>query len=90
MCETETLSPADRTRERFPRSNLTERWNPPPVPHRLGFLPEELDYVFEPPATPDPMERAQILASYAGTVVQLLEAGILTREEAEKEMREMR
>ena len=56
----------------------------------LGFLPEELDYVFEPLATPDPMERAQILASYAGTVVQLLEAGILTREEAEKEMREMR
>ena len=55
----------------------------------LGFLPEELDYVFEPLATPDPMERAQILASYAGTVVSLLQAGILTREEAVKEMREM-
>ena len=35
------------------------------------------------------MEQAQILASYAGTVVQLLEAGILTREQAVKEMREM-
>ena len=45
--------------------------------------------MFEPLATPDPMERAQILASYAGTVVQLLEAGILTREQAVKEMREM-
>ena len=43
--------------------------------------------MFEPLATPDPMERAQILASYAGTVVSLLQAGILTREEAMKEMR---
>ena len=45
--------------------------------------------MFEPLATPDPMEQAQILASYAGTVVSLLEAGILTREQAVKEMREM-
>ena len=45
--------------------------------------------MFEPLATPDPMERAQILARYAGTVVSLLQAGILTREEAVKEMREL-
>ena len=45
--------------------------------------------MFEPLATPDPMERAQILASYAGTVVSLLQAGILTREQAVKEMREL-
>ena len=55
----------------------------------LGFLPEELDYVFEPLATQNPTERAEILAKASETVIRLYEAGLLTREEAVRELKEM-
>ena len=44
----------------------------------LGFLPEELDYVFEPLATQDPMERANIISTYTDTVIRLCDSHLLT------------
>ena len=54
----------------------------------LGFLPDELDFVFEPLATPNLGDRAEILAKVSETMIRLFESGLISREEALAGIRE--
>ncbi len=54
----------------------------------LGFLPNELDFVFEPLATPNLGDRAEILAKVSETMIRLFESGLISREEALAGIRE--
>ena len=51
-----------------------------------GFLPERMDISFPSLMTTSPMEQAEIRAKTADTVLKLLAAGLLTPEEARREI----
>lgn len=55
----------------------------------IGFVPDDLDYVFEPLATQDPMDRANVLSSVSNSLIGLYNAGIITRKQAVVELSNM-
>ena len=52
-----------------------------------GYIPEDLDFVFEPMMTTSPAERAELVEKLSSDVVRAFQAGLLTREEALRELR---
>ena len=55
----------------------------------LGFLPGHLDYVFEPLAIQDPLERATILSTLSASVNALFQSGLLDRNQALSQLRDL-
>ena len=47
-----------------------------------GYMPDDLEFVFEPVMTTSPAERAELVQKLFSDVVQAFQAGLLTREEA--------
>ena len=52
-----------------------------------GILPEELAFVFNPIAAESPAEQAELMQKLSAPVIEAFKAGLLTREEAVKELR---
>ena len=52
-----------------------------------GFVPEDLEFVFEPIMTTSPAERAELVQKLSSDVIQAFRAGLLTREEALEELK---
>lgn len=52
-----------------------------------GFIPEDLEIVFEPVMTTSPAERAELVEKLSADVIQAFQAGILSREEAREELK---
>ena len=55
----------------------------------LGILPDDLDFVFEPLATQNPLERAQIISTHAATISTLFQSGLLTRSQALAQLKDL-
>ena len=53
-----------------------------------GYVPEDLDFVFEPVMTCSPAERAELSEKLSAPVIAAYSAGILTREQALAELRD--
>ena len=53
-----------------------------------GFVPEDLEFVFEPASTVSPAERAELAERLTSPVVEAFAAGLLTREQAMDELRD--
>ena len=53
----------------------------------FGFLPEDLDFVFNPLATETPQERATVLKELSAPVIEMYKAGMISRENAIEELR---
>ena len=52
-----------------------------------GYVPEDLEIVFEPVMTVNPAERAELMRTLSGDVISAFQAGLLTRAEALAELR---
>lgn len=52
-----------------------------------GYVPEDLEIVFEPVMTTSPTERAELVQKLSMDVIQAFQAGLLTREEALAELK---
>jgi hypothetical protein len=52
-----------------------------------GYVPEDLEIVFEPVMTTSPAERAELVQKLSTDVIQAFQAGLLTREEAREELK---
>ncbi len=52
-----------------------------------GYVPEDLEIVFEPVMTTSPAERAELVQKLSTDVIQAFQAGLLTREEALAELK---
>ena len=52
-----------------------------------GYVPEDLEFVFEPVMTTSPAERAELVQKLSSDVIQAFQAGLLTREEALAELK---
>ena len=52
-----------------------------------GYVPEDLEFVFEPVMTNSPAERAELVQKLSSDVLQAFQAGLLTREEALAELK---
>ena len=52
-----------------------------------GFLPDDLEIVFEPVMTTSPAERAELVSKLSQDVIAAFQAGIISREEAREELR---
>lgn len=52
-----------------------------------GYLPEDLDFVFNPIAAESPAETAELAEKLSAPVIEAFKAGLLTREEALAELR---
>ena len=52
-----------------------------------GYVPEDLDFVFEPIMTASPAERAELVRKMSSDVIDAFSCGLLTREEALAELR---
>ncbi|MCR5297503.1 MAG: DUF1073 domain-containing protein [Clostridiales bacterium] len=52
-----------------------------------GYMPEDLEIVFEPVMTTSPAERAELVSKLSSDVIQAFQAGLLTREEALAELK---
>ena len=52
-----------------------------------GYVPEDLEFVFEPVMTNSPAERAELVQKLSSDVIQAFQAGLLTREEALAELK---
>ena len=52
-----------------------------------GYVPEDLEIVFEPVMTTSPTERAELVSKLSSDVIQAFQAGLLTREEALAELK---
>ena len=52
-----------------------------------GYVPEDLEIVFEPVMTTSPAERAELVQKMCSDVIEGFKAGLLTREEALAELR---
>ena len=52
-----------------------------------GYVPEDLEFVFEPVMTSSPAERAELVQKLSADVIQAFQAGLLTREEALAELK---
>ena len=79
----------------FGRSPLQERQLRPALEKLLpvmavscwGYVPEDLEFVFEPVMTNSPAERAELVQKLSSDVIQAFQAGLLTREEALAELK---
>ena len=52
-----------------------------------GFVPEDMEIVFEPVMTSSPLERAELAEKLSAPVIDAFRAGLLTREEAVAELK---
>lgn len=52
-----------------------------------GFVPEDLEIVFEPVMTTSPAERAELVQKFSSDVIAAFQAGLLSRDEAREELR---
>lgn len=52
-----------------------------------GYVPDDLEIVFEPVMTTSPAERAELVSKLSSDVIQAFQAGLLTREEALEELK---
>ena len=52
-----------------------------------GYVPEDLEIIFEPMMTTSPAERAELVQKISGDVIEAFKAGLLTREEALVELK---
>ena len=52
-----------------------------------GYIPDDLEFVFEPVMTSSPAERAELVRTLSPDVIQAFQAGIITREEAREELK---
>ena len=52
-----------------------------------GYVPDDLEIVFEPVMTTSPAERAELVSKLSGDVIQAFQCGLLTREEALEELK---
>lgn len=52
-----------------------------------GYVPEGLEFVFEPVMTSSPAERAELVEKLSSDVIEAFRAGLLTREEALAELK---
>ena len=53
-----------------------------------GYVPEDLEIVFEPVSTASPLERAELAEKLSAPVIAAFSAGILSREQALAELRD--
>ncbi len=51
-----------------------------------GYVPDDLEIVFEPVMTSSPAERAELVQKISSDVIQAFQAGIISREEAREEL----
>ena len=52
-----------------------------------GYVPEDLEFVFEPVMTTSPAERAELVQKLSGDVIEAYKCGLLTREQALEELK---
>jgi hypothetical protein len=52
-----------------------------------GYVPDDLEIVFEPVMTTSPAERAELVQKLSSDVIQAFQAGLLTREQALEELK---
>ena len=52
-----------------------------------GYVPADLEFVFEPVMTTSPAERAELVQKLSGDVIEAYKCGLLTREEAIAELK---
>ena len=52
-----------------------------------GFVPENLGFVFRPILTTSPAERAELVSKLSTDVIRAFQAGLLTRDEALRELK---
>ena len=52
-----------------------------------GFVPEDLEIVFEPVMTTSPAERAELVQKLSSDVIEVFKCGLLTREQALEELK---
>ena len=52
-----------------------------------GYVPEDLNFVFEPVMTTSPAERAELVQKFSSDVLEAYKCGLLTREEAISELK---
>ena len=52
-----------------------------------GFLPEDLDFIFNPLATETPEQRADLVDKLSASVIEAYRAGLITRESAVEELK---
>ena len=52
-----------------------------------GFVPEDLEIVFEPVMTSSPAERAELVQKLSGDVIEGYKCGLFTREQAIAELK---
>ena len=52
-----------------------------------GYVPEDMEIVFEPVMTSSPSERAELVQKLSTDVIQAFQAGIISREEAREELK---
>ena len=52
-----------------------------------GYVPEDLEIVFEPVMTTSPAERAELVQKLSSDVIEAYKAGLLTREQALEELK---
>ena len=52
-----------------------------------GFVPEDLQIVFEPVMTTSPAERAELVQKLSSDVIEAFKCGLLTREQALEELK---
>ena len=52
-----------------------------------GYVPDDLEIVFEPVMTTSPAERAELVQKLSSDVIQAFQAGLITREEAREELK---
>ena len=52
-----------------------------------GFIPEDLEIIFQPVMTMDQKDRAELIDRLTGSVVSAFQAGLLTRDQALTELK---
>ena len=52
-----------------------------------GYVPDDLEIVFEPVMTTSPTERAELVQKVSADVISAFQAGIISREEAREELK---
>ena len=52
-----------------------------------GYVPDDLEFVFEPVMTTSPAERAELVQKLSSDVIEAYKCGLLTREEALEELK---
>ena len=53
----------------------------------FGYLPENLDFVFNPLATETPEQRAELVDKLSASVIEAYKAGLISRESAVEELK---